>query len=604
MEDKKPEEKKKSEVYAEQAEQAFNELQPDLEEMKKKYDAVKEELANMGKFAARLFNFAKAKISQKGMEAFEAVEAQYEAAKKEVDNRFTDFRNVGTTSKLQSAKIRSAREVLNEKSDKFAKDQSDRSESSVLSGAANVTKGFNKAMTLFGSTAAKVAKTPDTLAARWSALKGDKEGADARLGNAETKATGVMDRVKAAVEKTENGIQKRITSYNRVERRTARQDTTIETKTNDTLDRVDNFIETQENNGTKRGVIANIMGVSHAIRAYTGNVEAQLARMGYDALAKGSAIIGMDRTAQELSRKGGRVSNDIMDRVDDENTREQADFSDRMEAYDSVGTRTDAKIGAINRKAERVNDKTEAWKENHESKGFMSDGIRAITGVITQSITGATKLYAKGDMRATEVVAKAAALLGFSDASKEMVTDARKRATENMKGAEKVNKAVRTGADATMKFKDRRKAEVINLGNTIGQGVKAGIEYVGEGIDKGVEAIDKGIDAGIDFVETGIKAGTKFVKDTAKDVKSDAQLVANRVSERYHKGRIGFFTTLKNGPAKLLFTLAKSFDQGIDNQITNSKEKAIAASENASRIEESKKSNEPKETNKDDGSRV
>ena len=32
-------------------------------------------------------------------------------------------------------------------------------------------------------------------------------------------------------------------------------------------------------------------------------------------------------------------------------------------------------------------------------------------------------------------------------------------------------------------------------------------------------------------------------------------------------------------------------------------EKAIAASENASRIEESKKSNEPKETNKDDGSR-
>ena len=63
------------------------------------------------------------------------------------------------------------------------------------------------------------------------------------------------------------------------------------------------------------------------------------------------------------------------------------------------------------------------------------------------------------------------------------------------------------------------------------------------------------------------------------------------------------FTTLKNGPAKLFSNLAKSFEQSIDNQITNSNEKAIAASENASRIEESKKSNEPKETNKDDGSR-
>lgn len=603
MEDKKPEEKKKSEVYAEQAEQAFNELQPDLEEMKKKYDAVKEELANMGKFAAKLFNFAKAKISQKGMEAFEAVEAQYEEAKKEVDNRFTDFRNVGRTSKLQSAKIRTAREVLNQKSDKFAKDQSDRSESSVLSGAAKLNRGFNQKFSLFGEKAAKAAKIPHTFAARVAALKGDREGMVDSLIAADTKEQDVMKKVKDAIEKTEKGIQKRITSYNRVERRTARQDTTIEIKTNDTLDRVDDFIAEQENNGTKRGVIANIMGVSHGIRAYTGNIEAQLARIGYDALAKGSAIIGKDKMAQELSRKGGRVSNDIMDRVNEENTREQADFSDRMEAYDSVGARTDAKIGAINRKAERVNDKTEAWKENHESKGFMSDGIRAITGVITQSITGATKLYAKGDMRATEVVAKAAALLGFSDVSKEMVTDARKRATENMKGAEKVNKAVRSGADATMKFKDRRKAEVINLGNTIGKGVKAGIEYVGDGIDKGVEAIDKGIEAGIDFVETGIETGTKFVKDTARDVKTDAQLVANRVSERYNKGKVGFFTTLKNGPAKLFSNLAKSFEQSIDNQIINSNEKAIAASENASRIEGSKNSNEPKETNKDDGSR-
>lgn len=603
MEDKKPEEKKKSEVYAEQAEQAFNELQPDLDEMKKKYEAVKEELANMGKFAAKLFNFAKAKISQKGMEAFEAVEAQYEAAKEEIDARYQGFQEVGKTSRKQTEKIQTARSALDKKSEKFTEKQTDRSESSVLSGAAKVTKGFNKAMTLFGSTAAKVAKTPDTLAARWSALKGDKEGAEARLGNAETKATGVMDRVKAAVEKTEKGIQKRITSYNRVERRTARQDTTIETKTNDTLDRVEDFVETQENNGSKRGFIANIMGVSHGIRAYTGNIEAQLARMGYDALAKGSAIIGMDRTAQDLSQKGGKVSRGIMDRVSKQNTKEQKDFSDRMATHDSIERATDAKVESLDKKAEQVNAKTDNWKTNHESKGFMSDGIRAVTGVITQGITGATKLYAQGDMRLTEVAAKTAAFLGFRKEAQQMVQEAKTRSTENMKGAEKVNKAVRTGADATMKFKDRRKAEVIKLGNTIGHGVKAGIEYVGEGIDKGVEAIDKGIDAGIDFVETGIEAGTKFVKDTARDVKADAQLVANKVSERYNKGKAGFFTTLKNGPAKLFSNLAKSFEQSIDNQITNSNEKAIAASENASRIEESKKSNEPKETNKDDGSR-
>ena len=311
----------------------------------------------------------------------------------------------------------------------------------------------------------------------------------------------------------------------------------------------------------------------------------------------------MDRTAQDLSQKGGKVSRGIMDRVSKQNTKEQKDFSDRMATHDSIERATDAKVESLDKKAEQVNAKTDNWKTNHESKGFMSDGIRAVTGVITQGITGATKLYAQGDMRLTEVAAKTAAFLGFRKEAQQMVQEAKTRSTENMKGAEKVNKAVRTGADATMKFKDRRKAEVIKLGNTIGQGVKDGIAFVGEGIDKGVEAIDKGIDAGIDFVETGIEAGTKFVKDTARDVKTDAQLVANRVSERYNKGKAGFFTTLKNGPAKLFSNLAKSFEQSIDNQITNSNEKAIAASENASRIEESKKSNEPKETNKDDGSR-
>ena len=596
MEDKQPEEKKKSEVYAEQAEQAYNDLQPDLEEMKKKYEAVKEELANMGKFAAKLFNFAKAKVSQKGMEAFEAVEAQYETAKSEIDARYQGFQEVGKTSRNQTEKIQSARSALDKKSEKFTEKQTERSESSILSGAAKVTKGFNKAMTLFGSTAAKVAKTPDTLAARWAALKGDKKDADVRLGNAETKATGFMNRVKAAVEKTEKEIQSRITSYNKVERRTARQDTTIETKTNDTLDRVDDFVETQENNGTKRGVIANIMGVNHALRAYTGNIESQLARMGYDALAKGSAIIGMDKTAQDLSQKGGKVSRGIMDRVSKQNTKEQKEFSGRMATHDSIERATDAKVESLDKKADQVNAKTDNWKKNHKSKGFMSDGIRSITGVITQGITGATKLYAQGDMRLTEVAAKTAAFLGFRKEAQQMVQEAKSRSTENMKGAEKVNKAVRTGADATMKFKDRRKAEVIKLGNTIGKGVKTGIEFVGEGIDKGVEAIDKGIDAGIDFVETGIEAGTKFVKDTARDVRTDAQLVANRVSERYNNSKAGFFTTLKNGPAKLFSNIAKSFEQSIDNQITNSNEKAIAASENASRIEESKNS-------KDDGSR-
>lgn len=603
MEDKKPEEKKKSEVYAEQAEQAFNELQPDLEEMKKKYEAVKEELVNMGKFAAKLFNFAKAKVSQKGMEAFEAVEAQYEEAKREVDNRFSDFKSVGSTSKLQSAKIRSAREVLNEKSEKFTEKQTDRSESSVLSGAAKLNRGFNQKFSLFGEKAAKAAKIPHTFAARVAALKGDREGMVDSLIAADTKEQDVMKKVKDAIEKTEKGIQKRITSYNRVERRTARQDTTIETKTNDTLDRIDDFIAAQENNGSKRGVIANIMGVNHGIRAYTGNIEAQLARIGYDALAKGSAIIGKDKMAQELSQKGGKVSRGIMDRVSKHNTKEQKDFSDRMATHDSIERATDAKVESLDKKAEQVNAKTDNWKTNHESKGFMSDGIRAVTGVIIQSITGATKLYAKGDMRLTEVAAKTAAFLGFRKEAQQMVQEAKSRSTENMKGAEKVNKAVRSGADATMKFKDRRKAEVINLGNTIGKGVKAGIEYVGDGIDKGVEAIDKGIEAGIDFVETGIETGTKFVKDTARDVKADAQLVANRVSERYNKGKAGFFTTLKNGPAKLFSNLAKSFEQSIDNQIINSNEKAIAASKNASRIEGSKMSNEPKETNKDDGSR-
>lgn len=567
------EEKKKSEIYAEQAKADRDAMQPGLDELKATWSKVQEELGKCGRFATAVFSFAKNKVSAKAWEGIEAVQADFEAKKKVVDERYGMFKGVGTTSKTQSDKIDTTRETQQGKAEEFAQTQDDRSSSEVLGKAARVEGALSKGRSLLGSVAAKVAKQPHTFAARWAAIKGDKEAVAEHMG----KADGVASKVMAATQKTNRTnqmkVQKRITSFNKVEDRSFAQGNAIENATSRADDRTDAFVEKHAESSQRRSLTAKGLGKLGALRTFSGNIRAQVAQISYDTAAKVNAVLGRDEDAQRISKRGGEVSRDITSQASSKNTQMYGEFDRRVASYDKVRSAVGAKVESLDGLEEQAADKTSAWEKAQTSQGFTTRAGIKLTKGITKAITGATRLYAEGDMKVTGFAARVAALTGHAAQGQKMVRDAKKRTTENMRGAEKVNKSVRSTATRAFNFKDEKKRQAKEFGEKIADGIETGIGYA----TGAVVATGKAIEGAA--IATGQAIG-----DAAREGKKQVQLAQAKVSERYNGAKKSFFTKLKEGPAALLQTLADSLVTELGDKAERAGDKQLLAAQKGQRI--------------------
>lgn len=568
------EEKKKSELYAEQARADKQAMEPELEELKATWTKVQSELAKYGKFAASVFSFAKNKVSAKAWEGIEAIQDDFATKKKIVDERYDMFKGVGETSKTQTGKIDAERGKQDEQASNFAQTQDERSSSEVLGKAARVEGFMSKGRTLLGSVAAKVAKQPQTFAARWAAIKGDKEAVAEHLAKADGVATKVMTATKTTNRNNQMRVQKRITSFNKVEDRSFNQGNAIENATARADDRTDAFVEKHADSSQRRSLTAKGLGKLGSFRTFSGNIRAQVAQISYDTAAKVNAVLGRDEAAQRISKKGGEVSRDITSQASSRNTQMYGEFDRRVASYDKVRSAVSAKVESLDGLEKKAAEKTSAWEKAQTSQGFTTRVGIKLTKDITKVVTGATRLYAEGDMKVTELAAKVAALTGHSAQGQKMVRDAKKRTTENMIGAEKVNKAVRSNATRAFEFKDAKKKQVIQLGDKIASGIETGIGYAAGAI-----------------ATTGQAIG-----DVAKEGKKQVQLAQAKASERYNGLKKNFFTRLKEGPANLLHTLADSLVNGLDERAGKAAEKQLLAAQKGQRI-----ANGQEEPVKDDG---
>lgn len=567
------EEKKKSELYAEQAEADRKAMQPVLDDLQATLSKVRGELDRYGKFAASVFSFAKNKVSGKAWEGIEAVQDDFVEKKKVVDERYEMFKGVGETSRKQTAKINDTRGKQDGQADSFAQTQDERSSSEVLGKAARVEGVMSKGRTLLGSVAAKVAKQPQTFAARWAAIKGDKDAVAAHMSKADGIASKVMKATQTTNKKNQMRVQRRITSFNKVEDRSFNQGNAIENATVRADDRTEAFVEKHAESSQRRSLTAKGLGKLGSLRTFSGNIRAQVAQISYDTAAKVNAVLGRDEAAQRISKRGGEVSRDITSQASSRNTQMYGEFDRRVASYDKVRSAVGAKVESLDGLEEQAADKTSAWEKAQTSQGFTTRAGIKLTKGITKVVTGATRLYAEGDMKITGLAAKVAALTGHAAQGQKMVRDAKKRTTDNMRGAEKVNKSVRTNATRAFNFKDRKKQEAIELGGKIASGIETGVGYAVGAITATGQVI------GDAAIETG-----KAIGKAAKEGKKQVLLAQSKVAERYNGAKKTFFTRLKEGPATLLHTLTGSLVNGLDERAAEADKKQLLAAQKGQRI--------------------
>ena len=249
------------------------------------------------------------------------------------------------------------------------------------------------------------------------------------------------------------------------------------------------------------------------------------------------------------------------------------EFDRRVASYDKVRSAVGAKVESLDGLEEQAADKTSAWEKAQTSQGFTTRAGIKLTKGITKVVTGATRLYAEGDMKITGLAAKVAALTGHAAQGQKMVRDAKKRTTDNMRGAEKVNKSVRTNATRAFNFKDRKKQEAIELGGKIASGIETGVGYAVGAITATGQVI------GDAAIETG-----KAIGKAAKEGKKQVLLAQSKVAERYNGAKKTFFTRLKEGPATLLHTLTGSLVNGLDERAAEADKKQLLAAQKGQRI--------------------
>ena len=250
------------------------------------------------------------------------------------------------------------------------------------------------------------------------------------------------------------------------------------------------------------------------------------------------------------------------------NTAAYGEFNDRMSTYDSVRDSIGKKVESLDEVEQAADAKTDKWQQNQKSKGFLTRVGMGVVKLSTRAVTDVTKLVAKGDMRITEVAARTAALRGDRAKAQEIANRGRSRTTERMASAETINKNMRAKADRAFSFKDRKKEQVVELGRKIG------------------DSIETAAMTGVGAVVTAATAVRDGVENTVEAGKKNLRLAKTKTQTRYNEGKAKFFTMLKEGPGKLMRTIASSFDEYTQSQVTQAQEKAIAASQETKRIQE------------------
>lgn len=556
---------KKSEMYAQRAADGKAFLDPKIEALKKK---LAEKMEVLGQYTKAASDIVIGTVMSPIHAGIEKVTAEFEEKKKMVEERISTYREVNAGSKKQNEEVRTTRGEQYDQASDFAKTQSDRSESTILSGAAQMEGMASKARSFLGSIKARVDKQGKVFAARWNALKGDKAKAEELLADAGSIASKVM----AATEKTNKAHQKKqqkkITSYNKVSARGENQEVAIENATQRANDRTDAFVDKHADASGRRTLVVQTLAKTGQVRTFSGNLRAQIVQRTFDLRAKANAVIGRDAKAQELSQRGGKRSREIMSEAGSRNTAAYGEFNDRMSTYDSVRDSIGKKVESLDEVEQAADAKTDKWQQNQKSKGFLTRVGMGVVKLSTRAVTDVTKLVAKGDMRITEVAARTAALRGDRAKAQEIANRGRSRTTERMASAETINKNMRAKADRAFSFKDRKKEQAVELGRKIG------------------DSIETAAMTGVGAVVTAATAVRDGVENTVEAGKKNLRLAKTKTQTRYNEGKAKFFTMLKEGPGKLMRTIASSFDEYTQSQVTQAQEKAIAASQETKRIQE------------------
>lgn len=305
--------------------------------------------------------------------------------------------------------------------------------------------------TFFGSISARIAKTPYTLAARYQALKGNKEKQEELLFKATRASRRVIEKMRTKNRNFAKETESRTDKYNEVD-----DITTLyrerEAKYSVAQKNTQSYIkENSSKDDLRKKVTLRLANIGQK-RTFALAYIAERVEDAGSWIARKSAIKGHFKIADFAAKKTVKVTDYLLDKGIQKN-------SELYQKTDSIvrGVEDAKKASAWGKKNIALKEyystiASNAWTKSKGS-ALSARGIRLTNNAVTSTV----KFFATNDMKISEFYAKALANIGLSEKSYEVMVKSGKRTINAMDKAEEINKSMRETFGFSMRR--RRTAE-------------------------------------------------------------------------------------------------------------------------------------------------
>ncbi len=447
----------------------------------------------MDKYKGMLKELAGASLDIISGTAMRPIHKRLEKIQSVYSEKMKEMEKISKSSRNINADISLKKEKEIKRLDRFEDRNYDKINSSDLEDSVGWRIAKTLGRTYIGSYKARIAKMPYTLAARYQALRGNKEKQEELLVKARNASKNVMKKVKTKNFAYMRETQSRINKFNEVEEKTDLY-YDREKKFGEIDRKTEEFIERNQN-GERREMISLSLADIGQRRSFVGKKLSELIEESGNWIARKSALSGHKKFADLTANMTVGVANKIARDVATGNDFLYNELNRRVDGYDAAVAAqeiSETRLEGMEGRRELAND---VWAMTRGkltlAKRAEIKGVKAITG----TISGSTRYFSTKDMRLTTKYAKAVSVVGFDKHGKNVARRTENRITNNIIRAERMNTGVRNALDNPFGFREKRETQSKTVGKFLAEGAKAARKDIsetwGEARDSFVDFVDE-----------------------------------------------------------------------------------------------------------------
>ena len=403
-----------------------------------------------------------AKIEQKRVERQEKRE-QRKSEKEEKKAKTEELWNkVSEKSKKISEDIEKREEALYAKNDKFAVRQHKRNtlENVSINAKIKSSKDSIELKTLYGSVSARMAKMPYTLAARFEALKGNKEKTEELLKKAEKLSCDKMKELAKQNHKKQMQYQKKVTTKKNFAKKIENGRESVD-KAFDRIEKSSqNWKEKYEGNEKSVEAVAKTVKQDKNTQKI-GKFFLGLGQKPLTEVAKAFSMIGINQLAENTQKLAGKYSNFVLKTVSKTNTNRHTKMEKRFVGHNNVDKMKHILAKNIDKVTAKEDKNAEKWAAKKEDGKIFSKTTRNIGKVVTSI----GKFISISKINRYERAAHRVAERGDKEKAEKLMDKAKTKSSKIMENAETVNAFLRKTTDRVVESRSFK--GIKNFGKTM-----------------------------------------------------------------------------------------------------------------------------------------